>query len=290
MNRNYDVPMFGYNNVRTDIAAYLVPGQVVTEFPYKERSYSAEGALKNGCLLVRGTNEDQARHPPALPADDPDGIMETVASAATDQTFAGSDFDGDIGEGRITPPRAVTLTFGGTVAHFGVIDVLVKGENANGDPLTAVVHFDGATGGTYATQAAFSRVESVFVPAGTDVSGTLTVGVSDDIVEYGVLDVVGICRYIPTKEPAETSGYDHDDEDRITSVHDGRICCNVELTADVNVVAGDPVYVRVVEVGSDIRGQLTGKQLTGGNFARLLNATWEHATTKGSNSVVRIRV
>lgn len=274
-----------------------IPGRLVEGITHDILARVSEGASKNGLLMVPGTDpRKQAQHPTENPPDaagawdDNDAIKTTFNSSASDQTFASTDFNGVIGAGRISPARAITFTATANAAQFGAVEIEVIGYDPNGNPVRDVIRYDGSTLATpFPTSIAFSGPVQIFFPAGAGATGEGELGVGDSVVAFGRNDVLGINKYIGQRtEPAETAGYDHDDLSGINVVTKGLIECTVETTAATAVVYGDEVWVRYITVGNDIRGQLTGPQAPGGNFAKLYGARWELAAAAGEASFVRV--
>lgn len=276
----------------TGIAGRLVEGEF-----YVVQHRTSEGATKSGLMLVPGTDpREQALHPPENPTDaagvwdDNDAIKTTFNSSASAQTFVAADFNGVIGAGRIGPARAITFTATANAAQFGAVEIEVIGYDPSGNPVRDVIRYDGSTLATpFPTSIPFSGPVQVFIPAGAGATGEGELGVGDQVVGYGKADILGMnCAFAETtKEVAQAAGYDHDDMTGLNVVQIGVVEATVEATAATAVVYGAEVWMRYKEVGTDLRGQLTGPQAPGGNYAKLYGARWEYDAAAGENSFIR---
>ena len=91
----------------------------------------------------------------------------------------------------------------------------------------------------------------------------------------------GIAHYAHNQTPGSTDA-EYADEDSLNVVTGG----DIQVAVEAAVKKHDPVYVRTVASGSDVRGQLRGPG-GGSNFARLAGARFDKAGT--AISVVHLK-
>jgi hypothetical protein len=262
----------------TYVDPVLRQGQLYDDSAHQIDSWIAEGDIRCGLLVARGTEpERQAAPLPVLPVADVDAIKTTFNSAAAAQTFAGAaDLDGAIGIDSITPARSVTVSFDASAdwnsPSLPGIRITVYGHDADGNTnFNIIFHQNGIGAETVATAQAFSKVTRIDFEESVGAGGTATIGVSNDVVELGRLDYPGIALYDPLREP-NTAVAEIDDEEQFNVLRNGRIVCVPEHA----VSPGDDVYVRILLAGADVRGQLTGQDGAGtpGTYAHLTSAHW----------------
>ena len=99
----------------------------------------------------------------------PSAIMLPVATVLTAHTYQGPALNGAIGSGAISPPRNITGTKGGTVAHAPAT-MKVVGQDAMGNTLVETI-----TLGTPGSKC-FARVSYVTTPAATGTDATIEIG------------------------------------------------------------------------------------------------------------------
>jgi hypothetical protein len=148
-----------------------------------------------------------------------------------------------------------------------------------------------AGGGVTVTSAlAYSKCIGVYIGACDGAGGGAgTLGFSNDNVNLGRLDY-GIACYEPAKEPSPTAANTFDIGEALDVIIDGTVWCTVETTANLAVTKGDPVAVRVLTVGADVRGQLTRYTSPGmtGTYALVPGAVWLDSAAAGALARVRI--
>jgi hypothetical protein len=270
----------------------LREGQL-SELGYKAESYVAEGAVRAGLLIVRGSSRKQAQHPAAIPAADTNSLKLSFNSSTAVQSFDTiAEFDGATGMGRISPAVPVTMTFdAGNVADWnnpsGSLIIEVYGIDASGNKIKdSMIHVNGAGAETISTELCFAAVHQIDFPNCNGNTGTGEIGTSAAKAEYGKLDVLGIAIYDRATEPAATTGYDFDDTEAFSVLKNGKIGVTVEDA----VALDDPVYVRVVAAGADLRGQFTGDlQADDANFALLLGARYTRAAAGDGIAELELR-
>jgi hypothetical protein len=235
-----------------------------------------------------------------LPAADPNGILATAfAPVVAGQTLTdvagapGGVFDGVIGPGRITPPRCVTITFDANanwgLAALGGTWCWLYGLDASGDP--QMEWFFMPAGGNIVVSSvnAYSKLTTCYIGACDGAGGgNGLIGVNNDVAAYGRLDY-GIALYDDSIEPSAVAAVTYDVNESVPIVIEGTVNVVVETTAALAVTQGDPVAVRCVTVGADVRGQLTRYTSPSmGNFALLPNAEWVTSGAAGTIQQVRI--
>lgn len=252
----------------------------------------AEHTLRAGLLAIRGTTGQQVDHPLAIPGADVDSLITVAvgASAAAKVSYDTiAEFDGAIGMARISP--AVPITWSpdasadwNTVTGECVVDIY--GEDADGEPIhDTLSRPNGAGAAIYTTAHCFSRVRRIDQQACVGAAGTCTFGTSAARCEYGKLDALGVVNYDRGTPPATTAGYDYE-VGQVAPIQKSGL---VAVTTEDAVAPGDPVFVRVVVAGADLRGQFTGDlQADDASFARVLGWTWESTTPADSVGIIRI--
>lgn len=242
------------------------------------RGYKASGAMKAG-TLCQLASEDQVKYPAAV-ADDPDSIVETEgASAATEQNLVAADFDGTIGSGRIVPAQRISITCNSHADWDATVNP-VRGEDDQGRQIDDALEIADGGNGTFLTKKAFSRAEEIDILAQSGTNGTFTIGtVNDDQMICGRFDFPGIPVKDVAKQPTTETVItgvtaDWPDKSMVPVMTKGDIWVKVEAA----VAAGDPVYARMTESGTDIRGQFRGSPATG--FAKVPGAKF--LTTQSS--------
>lgn len=218
--------------------------------------------------MQRGTDPATQAKPIAALAADPDAIVASgLASAATPQTVDGAALNGVIGAGRAVPAQQVTATFSSHV-DWDATTAVVTGEDADGNPQTDTIAIPNGGAATASTVKAFSRVTSILIPAQSGTGGTATIGYAPTAPELSRRDFPGIALYDVSREPYDSTTGTYASGDPCPVIEEGDVFVRSESAA----AAGDPVYVRVVESGSDLRGQFSA--VPGANFARLRGAQY----------------
>lgn len=263
----------------------LKEGQLVTSYLAPE-SKIAEGAVRAGLLVERGTSWNQVAPMSALPAADADAIAVDVASSTSAQVISGSDLDGVIGAGVILPARDITFTFN---------------SHSDWDATTMPVHFldpegkrkkedvaipDGGNATVYLGHAC-SQFLYAEMPAQTADNGVLDIGVASDGALSLSLKDYGVAIYDRVREPSDTTTVTFDDEETLSVLKSGEIAVIVEAA----VVAGDRVGVRVVESGADVRGQFSkmpSEDPASLEFAPLEGAIYKTAASADGVAIVQL--
>lgn len=216
-------------------------------------SRKAEAAMTFGLLAQQGTADTQVKPVAALIAADPDSITATpLASAATDQTITGASFDGLYGDDNI--PVAQRLSF--VLNNHGDWDLttmMVAGWGPSDEEIFESIVIPNGGNTTLYSRQAFKRVREIFIPAQTGTNGTMYVGTDPTLVKLDNVTFPGIVLYDTISESyaatTEVAPYQ-----QVSILHKGRVWVIVEAA----VTDGMPCYVRMVEAGTDLRGQFRG--------------------------------
>jgi hypothetical protein len=194
----------------------------------------------------------------AAPAVDVDAVIATIASAAAAQTVTSLDGVGVGGSGALmNPARKLSLTTN-SHADWDATTAIVRGWDAAGNyaEATILIPNGGNTTAAQVEDVFFSRVKELYIPAQTGTTGTATLGVTADIGEFAQGTLV-LPLYDASREPYNSSNQ-YVDEDPMQVLKRGRAW--VALVAGT---AGQQVFVRMVESGSNYRGELRGGAATG---------------------------
>ena len=270
-----------------------VEGALTDGFPHEIISRTTEGALQAGRLLVWGTNRaQQASEIAALPAADVDAIATAavfLSNALTATTILPAAFDGVINRDRIGPCRTLSFNFDADVGWdtpSGECRVDVYGIDAMGSEIKDTVSKANGSGAVaLTTRLAFASVTQIDIEATNANTGAGTVGVTNDRVELSQRDYPGLACYRAGKEP-NTAARNFADNEAVSILVRGKMYGVPEHA----VTDGDDVYVRVLEVGADLRGQLTGMDGvdTPATYAKLAGAKWRHASLADAFSIVEL--
>lgn len=263
-------------------------GMLVTD-PVLIRSKIAEGAIRAGLLVSRGTSDNQVIPLAALPAADTDAIATALASAASAVIYSDTDLDGVLGTGPIFPARGLTMTLN-SHADWDATTAYIRGLDADGNRVTE--EYSIPDGGNATIDGnwgiAFSRALSVHIPAQSGTNGTADIGVvSDQSIELSAQDC-GVAVYDRVREPSATTTVTFDDEETLSVLYHG----DIAVITETAVVPGDKVGIRVVLDGTDVRGQfakMPAEDPAALVFAPLLGATFESTTAADGVAIVRLR-
>lgn len=254
--------------VYTDTVTIGRAGQHADSGPGRVEGKAAESAITWGNVVQRGTSDNQFASIAALPAADADAVATALASAATAQTFVAASFDGEIGAGLITPPRTVRLLLNAH-ADWDATLLQITYITADGTEKTDIIPIPDAGDVILKTQSPVMRVVSIDLPAQTGTNGTIAVGVDNTEIALDRGHYPGVAMYTPGVEPSTAAVGDVDAEKSTDVLVAGCIYVIVEAAVE----AGMPCYVRMVESGTDLRGQVRGDPAA--NFARLVGASFK---------------
>lgn len=244
------------------------------------RSVTAEAVLTPGLVVLRGTStKAEGKHPSAADAADPDGIIATIASAATAQTLSGASLDGVIGGNDMLPPRNVVLVLS-SHANWDLSIARVTGTDHEGNVITEELVIPDAGNATVTGVKHFRSVTSLYIPAQSGTSGTATLGTGSSLGPIGSEVVHGIALYDASREP-EAYPVDY----VVPVLRRGRVYVQAEAAVDV----GAPVYVRFVVTGDEQLGGLRGAP-DANDCALLKGARWASKTTGAGLAVVELNL
>lgn len=273
----------------TSIEGALIKG------PWAEEiiSRTCETDLAAGRLLKRGTDpETQVREMPVLPTADVDSIATAavVLAAVTAQEITSGNFDGVIGADKIAPCMTLSINFDASTDWdiAAGINVVFYGHDALGAEImdNTINKPTGSGAVAYHTQQAFASVYMVTISAGSAATGgAATIGTTVDKVECSPADFPGLSIYRPIKEP-NTALRNFAQYEAVDVLMRGRLMCVPEHA----VSYGDQVYVRYLEAGNDLRGQLTGQDgaATPATYAKLAGAKWVSAAAADGYAIVEL--
>jgi len=133
-------------------------------------------------------------------AADVDAIKASFASAAAAQSFSGTDLDGAVGTGTMSPPRNITITTS-THADIDAVDVVITGLDINGATLTETVTLTDGGGATDVGAKAFASVTQVDIPAQSGTGGAIQIG-------FGAL--IGFSKKLKSRAGAPVVTYENE--------------------------------------------------------------------------------
>ncbi len=260
----------------------------------------AEAAIRAGLVVQRGSAADQVAPLAAVPAAVANAIITAIAPVVAGQDLVdvagapGVILDGATGPLRPAgPARSMRFVadahanwglaaMGGTWCYFKGLDSRMK--------LQVEEFFLPAGGGvTIDSESAFAVPIGVYIGACDGAGGGAgTLGWAPARSVLGRGDH-GIAAYERAKQPSTVAAVTFDATQGLDVVVDGTVWCVVEATIALDVLAGDPVAVRAVAAGADVRGQLTRFTSPGGGDHVLLEgAQWLTAAAAGGLALLRI--
>lgn len=108
---------------------------------------------------------------------DPNAIVTSIASSASEATFSGAGLDGVIGvvAGEMSPPRNIVIT---TTAHADIdaVGAVVTGTNYLDETITETITLTDGGNASDAGAELFKTVVSVVIPAQSGTGGALEIG------------------------------------------------------------------------------------------------------------------
>jgi hypothetical protein len=244
----------------------------------------ADAAVRAGLLVQRGTDAvKQVKALAALAVDD-DAIDATIASAAAGTWHKDTALAGAIGLGEIFPAQALSFTFDAS-ADWDPTTGTVIGINADGQRIEET--FAIATSTVAYTKQAFKRVLAIYIPAQTGAGGNCKVGINYTYgMEVSPKDA-GVALYDRAREPSATSTVTFDDNETLSVLHAGQVAVVTEAAC----VPGDPVGVRFLLAGADVRGQfepMPSQEPGSHTFALLTGARFLSTTAIDGVAVMEI--
>ncbi len=226
-----------------------IAGQLADSGDRFIKSVIAETEIAAGLPVLRGgTTKAEGRAPFAPATADVDAIVETpTATATTAQTLSGAGLDGSaVGQGEMFPPRPVTLTLN-SHADWNLTTAKITGTDEDGNVIVEDVVIPDAGNTTVTTQRAFRTVTSVYIPGQGGTNGSFTVGFGAALGPIGPQTVHGVAMYDASREP-EAYPLDY----AVPCVRRGRVF----MTSETSYTDMDPVYVRFVISGDEVRGHV----------------------------------
>ena len=147
------------------------------------RAAAARDALAKGAGNLESAVAGPAIHIEDLSntaAPDPNGIVASFSSSASEDVRDGAELDGVIGAGAISPPRNITIT---TTSHTDIdaVACVVVGTDIYGDAQTDTITLTNGGNTTDAGTECFATVTSITIPAQTGTGGAITIGTGEAI-------------------------------------------------------------------------------------------------------------
>jgi hypothetical protein len=195
----------------------------------------------------------------AAPAVDVDSVIATIGSTNAVQSITSLDGVGVGGGGALmSPARQLALVLS-SHADWDATTATVYGWDEFGVATQATFVIPNGGNATVAqteTGVYFSRVQRLSLPAQTSTGGTATLGVTADAATF-LPGTLMIPAYDASREPYSSSNQ-YADEDPMDV-----LCTGTMWVALIAGTAGQQVFVRTVESGSNYRGELRGGAATG---------------------------
>lgn len=116
----------------------------------------------------------------APPAASTNAIKLAIASVAAITTYSGSQLDGSVGQGTLSPPRNITITTAGATPADAPANAVINGFDIDGNALSETITV-AQTATTAVGNKAFAKVTSIVLPAADGVAATLAFGFGSKI-------------------------------------------------------------------------------------------------------------
>lgn len=218
--------------------------------------------------------------PTALAAD-PDAIMATGASTASEETYTSVDFDGATSDDYLQVPAQVTLTLNNHT-DWDATTAVVTGILADGSIGSEDLSIPDGGNTTLTTTAAFWRVTQLVIPAQTGTNGTFTLGYAATGRELTGAQILGVAMRSQTVIDDDTIT----DNSRAGAYRRGRICVETDGST---IVPGAPAFVRVVAgTATQLPGMFSADAasgaavaLTGARYVRSISSTLAEVNLDG---------
>ncbi|MCC7542364.1 MAG: hypothetical protein IT379_39465 [Deltaproteobacteria bacterium] len=212
----------------------------------KDLALAAEGTVPVGIAVVRGTAEEQVKQPAAPAAASATAIIASgFATAATAVTKGTADANGAIGATRIWPPRNLTATFS-SHADVDAGTLLLKGITPAGDVVEETLYVPDAGNTTLVGKVCFEYFLEARLSPMAGVGGAVTIGIGTDMGPISGRDVVGASMY----DSGKVTQTDYAEDDVVSVRRKG----NLFVTSETVTTKGEPVWVRFVAGGAEVRG------------------------------------
>jgi len=231
----------------------------------------AEAAVKYGLLVRRGTTAPQVAPLAALGAADPDaftGLGTPVASAALAQTILPVSFVGVIGAGRVTSYAGrITFTLNAS-ADWDDTFMEVYYETPSGSEEVETVQIPNGGNAVVSTVGVATMLRKLVIDAQSGAGGTMDVGIDYTMPNVGLCEknMLGVALVSHSVE-SFAAATEVPVNGQVNVLRRGAVW----VVTETAVTAGDPVYVRVVAAGADVRGQFAGDP-DSTNYVRLAGA------------------
>lgn len=239
----------------------------------------ALGAIIAGAPVLRDVenlSEAGVQSWPEVDAADVDGIVTSIATAATATSITSTGLNGVVGQDEMVPPRNITITATNN-ADFDLTTWYVRGRDENGLPQEEAFVMPNGGNTTLTGNKFFSKVTEVYVPAQSGTGGSYTVGFGSKL---GPLDLhlAGIALYDATKPPGAYA-----EDDSVSVLEEGAIYVQSETAVDPT----KPVYVRLVISGDEVRGHFRAT-VDANDLAQIVRARWAEKTTGAGVAGLRL--
>jgi hypothetical protein len=239
----------------------------------------ALGAIIAGAPLLRDVDNGSESGVQSLlevAAADADGIVTSIATAATATSITTTGLNGAVGQGELVPARNITITATSN-ANFDLTTWFVRGLDENGLPQEEAFVMPDAGNVTLTGKKFFSKVTEVYVPAQSGTGGAYTVGFGSAV---GPIDkhFAGIALYDATKPPGAYA-----EDDSVSVLEEGAIYVQSETAVDPT----KPVYVRLVISGNEVRGHFRAT-VDANDLAQIVRARWIEKTTGAGVAGLRL--
>lgn len=247
------------------------PGQIADSGDHDIKSVIVETATSAGLVVLTGASTRAEGRPPAAPdAADADGFITNIASAATAQTLSGASLNGAIGAAAMLPPRNVVLVLSNH-ADWDLTTAVVTGEDEEGRVVQEALVIPNGGNATVTGVQHFRKITSLYIPAQSGTGGTATMGTGSSLGPIGHIDVHGVAVYDASREPEAYAA-----DDVMPCLRRGRIY----VTSESSYSDQDPVYVRFVATGDEVRGQVRNAH-DSTDCALLKNARYRNTGSAG---------
>lgn len=264
-----------------------VAGMLADLGPHDIETYNAEADLVLG-LLLQDTGDVSSRQVSpvaALPSADPNSLVgdaTPLALGAGEVVLTQADLDGAIGDAEIAPAQLLSIAMNAEADWLAGNFIF---EAYGPEDVEKVERIPVTVGGdaTIYSQLPYSRFHRLIVPAGDGAARTIEVGTSPTRYACSRVSFPGIGLYQPFGERV-SSTVDVAAGREVNVLRRGRVW----VVTEAAVQRGNPVYVRMVASGNNVRGQFRGSPAA--NFCRLAKAEWaSNQATAGGLAVIELQ-
>lgn len=244
----------------------------------------AEGTIEIGRSVFRvpvyGGEGQNAEHGPGMVYQQPspaiavdvDAILASGgATAVTAQVFEGTELNGVVGTGVMSPARKITAVLSSN-ANWDATTAVLTGETEDGEIVTENMTIPDGGNTTLTTTGTYRRVISWALPAQSGAGGTFTLGIAvlDTVT---IADWEGVAMFTPFEggQLVPDANGEIQDGETLAVMRKGSIWV---VTEDACAPGGD-VYTRVGGTGQ--MGAFRS-DADGGNAVQIPGARWERAS------------